>query len=134
MSLIRFLIILAVGTMLSWLAWVMALITLDPFSNPVVGPMLFYASAWLAIIGTMTLLGFFIRHWLEKTGLPFHQVATSLRQGTLLSSGLILLLMLQRTQYLNVWTFILVMLLVVGTEIFFLAGQTPRGVNHNPAS
>lgn len=124
---------LGIGTVLSWTAWVLVLTTLDPFTNPVVGPMLFYVSVWLAVIGTMTFLGFYVRHWFEKTGLPFQQIAVALRQAALLSSGFITLMLLQRAHLLNPWTFMLVVLLVVGVELFFLAGQAQRTM-HTPAT
>lgn len=134
MSLIRFLIILAIGTILSWTALIVVVTTLDPFTNPVVAPMLFFVSLWLAMIGTMTLIGFFVRHWFEKTGVPFQQTAIALRQAALISTGLAVLLFLQRAQFLNGWTFILVILLIAGVELFFLAGHTQRSANHNPVS
>lgn len=129
MSLVRFLIMVAVGTLLSWAAWTAVLLTLDPFANPVVGPLLFYVSGWLAVVGTMVLAGFFVRHWFERDGVPFVQIATALRQGLLLASVIVMSLVLQRAGVLNAWTLLLLLCIAVGIEFFYWASQ-PDGQRH----
>jgi len=126
MSLVRFIVILSVGTLLSWGTWILVVTTLDPYSDGALALTLFYTSLWLALLGTVTIISLFLRVWLEKEGVFFPQVATSLRQATFISSGVIVDLMLQGARWLNVWSGLSLAILVILLEVFFLAGQTER--------
>lgn len=126
MSLLKFLIFLSVGTILSWLTWVVVLRSLDPYSGGAVALLLFYLSLWLSAVGTMTILGFFLRAWLENDGIYFRQIGVSLRQASFVSSGVIVALCLQAARWLNVWSGLSLVVLVLMLELFFLFGQTER--------
>lgn len=126
MSLVRFLIALGVGSVLSWTAWILVLTTLDPFSGGFIVLALFYASGALALLGTLTLGGFFLRYWFEKKRIPFEQMATSLRQASTLTLGVLIGLMLQAARLMTGWTFAILIGLTIIVELFFLAGQTKR--------
>lgn len=128
MSLVRFLIILGAGTMLSWTAWVLVLLTLDPVSGGSVTLMLFYGSFFLALFGTATIAGFFLRYWLEKETVLFRQIAIALRHGTIVACGSSLALLLQGQRLLNIWSVVALVALAIVVELFFLAGQTKRPV------
>lgn len=126
MSLIRFLIILGIGTALSWTAWVLVLMTIDPITGGAVALMLFYGSFFLALFGTATIGGFFLRYWLEKETVLFRQIASAVRHGTIVASGSSLALLLQGHRLLNIWSSIALIALAIVIEMFFLAGQTKR--------
>ncbi|MBI5467387.1 MAG: hypothetical protein HY975_04220 [Candidatus Kerfeldbacteria bacterium] len=126
MSLVRFLIVLGLGTVLSWSAWVLVVALLDPQTGGVIALMLFYSSLFLALLGTLTLAGFFLRYWLEKETLIFQQVSIALRQATLLSGGATIALMLQSQRLLNIWVFLSLAIVLFVIEGFFLAGQSER--------
>lgn len=126
MSLVRFLIVLGLGTVLSWSAWILVVTLLDPQTGGLIALMLFYSSLWLAILGTLTLAGFFLRYWLEKETLIFQQVSVALRQATLLSSGATIALMLQSRRLLSLWVLLSLAIVLFVIEGFFLAGQSER--------
>lgn len=126
MSLVRFIVILSIGTLLSWGTWVVVITSLDPYTGGLLALVLFYSTFWLALMGTATVIGFFMRAWLEKNGVFFRQVATALRQGVFLSTGATLALLLQGIHWLNVWSGLSILVLTLATEIFFLAGSTDR--------
>jgi hypothetical protein len=132
MSLVRFLVILALGTLVSWVAWVIVLTSLDPLSNAFIAPALFYLSGWLALVGTLTIAGFYLRHWFERANPAFVQIATSLRQAAVVSTSAVVLFMLQRVRALNIWTFVLVIAVMLGIEFFYWAGQSQRQPQHQP--
>jgi len=126
MSLVRFLLMLSVGTLLSWLAWVMVLTNMNPAANGVAAVALFYLSLILALTGTVTMIGFFLRYWLEKEKLPFRQITISFRQATFLSVGVGLALLLQSGRLLHWWSIMMLVLVVCILEIFFLLNQSRR--------
>lgn len=126
MSLVRFLVALAIGSALSWAAWILVLLSLDPFSGGFIVIGLFYVSGSLALLGTLTLGGFFLRYWLEKDKIPFQQIATSIRQATTLTVAVLVGLLLQASRLLNGWSLVVLFLLAILTEFFFLAGQSRR--------
>lgn len=126
MSLIRFLIILGVGTALSWTAWVLVLMTLDPVSGGSVALMLFHGSFFLALFGSATIIGFFLRYWLEKETVLFRQITIAVRHATIVASGASIALLLQGQRLLNLWSILALAGLAIVIELFFLAGQTRR--------
>lgn len=137
MSLVRFLIILGAGTLLSWTAWVLVLMTLDPVSGGLVALMLFHGSFFLALFGSATIIGFFLRYWMEKEKILFRQIAIAVRHGLIVATGSTLALLLQGQRLLNVWSIIAIVALAVVIELFFLAGQTKRptsGTSHEQLS
>ena len=126
MSLVRFLAALAVGTIASWIAWVLVLTTIDPISGGTAGLLLFFGSFFLATVGTVALIGFFLRYWLEKEKILFRQIAIALRQAFLIGTGATVALMLQGTRWLTWWSTILLVVLILIIEMFFLAEQSRR--------
>jgi len=105
---------------------VLVLTTLDPVNGGSVALMLFYGSFFLALFGTATIVGFFLRYWLEKETVLFRQIAIAVRHGTIVAVGASLALLLQSQRLLNVWSSIALVALAVVIELFFLAGQTKR--------
>lgn len=133
MSLVRFLLILAVGTVLSWAAWVLVLMTMSPADGGTIAILLFYGSGWLAIFGTAAIIGFFLRYWFERETVLFRQIAIALRHGTIVSTAVSLTLFLQSRRALNLWAILAILALAIVVELFFLAGQTqPRTRQASP--
>lgn len=126
MSFVKFIITFSIGTIFSWVAWLMVLFTLDPFSGgwPVLA--LFYISLFLSLIGTLSLVNFWLRYWWEKERVVFRQFSIAVRQSILIASGVIVALMLQSIRLLNIWSLGALGLLLIVTEMFFLAGQVGR--------
>lgn len=126
MSLVRFLVALGIGSCLSWAAWVLVLTTLDPFNGGMIVIILFFLSGALAVLGTLTLGGFFLRYWLEKDAVLFVQIATSLRQATTVTAAIVVGLWLQAARLLNGWSIAALAVLFLTSELFFLVGQSRR--------
>jgi hypothetical protein len=130
MSLLRFLIVFCSGTVLSWAAWVLVIMMLNPTSGGAVALLLFFSSFFMALVGTATIIGFFLRYWMEQEKIPFRQIGIALRQAVILGTVATIALMLQGQRMLNIWSLLIMIVLAIIVESFFLAGQATRRTNH----
>lgn len=125
MSLPRFLVLLGVSTLLSWVTWGLVLFYLDP-SAGAFNVLLFAASLFLALSGTVALAGFVVRLW--RSGavefVLYRALATSVRQGFLLGALTVTVLVLQGSRLLRWWNALALLLAL--TLIETLAQQQSR--------
>ncbi len=106
----------------------LVVITLDPIHNGVIALLLFFSSFFLAVFGTTTIFGFFVRYWFEKETVLFRQIAIAVRHGLIVASGSTVALVLQGQRLVNVWSIVALVALAIVIELFFLAGQTKRPI------
>lgn len=109
---------------MAWGTWVIVIFRIDPLANPVIAPLLFFTSLFLALLGTATILGFLARVWFERTGIIYRQMTVAARQALNFSLVAAFLLLLQAGRALSPWTAVLTVLVAIGVESFFLLGQT----------
>lgn len=122
-------ILLAFGTALAWAAWILVLVRLNPYSDGLPALVLFFGSAAVAVAGTLTIAGFFLRYWLEREQVIFRQFAVASRQAIILTSGCLIVGILQLQGMLRIWSAGLVLLLVLIIELFIQAGTYRRAVH-----
>ena len=123
MTLRRYLTFIAVGTGISWLAWLLVLFRVSPDQVGGWGVALFFISLFMTLWGTLTLLGMVVRFLFLKQEIIYYQVLNSYRQGAFASLILVLILVLQSFRILAWWN---ALLLVVGlsvVEYYFLSKQ-----------
>src|SRR3990172_1312763 len=104
----HYLILMFVGTILSWLSWLMVVFFIDP-KEMAWAPLLFYFSFFLSWLGTITLTGLAIRVWLLKRDILLRQVRLSFRQGVWYAVLIVSALFLQRQQLLTWWNAVLLL-------------------------
>lgn len=80
----------------------------------------FYLSLWLAIGGALGYFGFLIREKLVQKVKWSYFVGISLREGFLLATVPVLSLMLSHFGKLNWWIFLIILIIPIGIEIYFL--------------
>jgi len=102
-----------------WSAWVVVINSVDPETTNIIGFLLFYASLFLAIMGTSAILGFTVRFILMRRELVFQQVAIAFRQSFLLAAVVISSLVLQSFQ-LFTWYNALFLIIAMTVLEFFL--------------
>lgn len=129
MSLIRFMMLLAFGTALAWAAWILVLVRLNPYTDGLPALILFFGSAAVAVAGTLTIAGFFLRYWLEREQVIFRQFAVASRQAIILTGGCLIIAILQLQGMLRIWSAGLVLLLVLIIELFIQAGTYRRAAH-----
>jgi hypothetical protein len=110
---------MAISTLLCWSAFVYVVYTVDPFATNWVGLAMFYASLFLALVGTTAIIGFLIRFVIMRRALAFRLVKEAFRQSFLFSFLIIAMLFLLSR---GLFTWYNIVLLAIGLTVleFFL--------------
>lgn len=103
MTLKGFLTIMVISTLAAWVSCAMVIFKVDPFSAGLSGFILFYASLWLALTGTISLVGLGARSLFRKEELIFRHVSNSFRQATFLALLVVGLMFFQGHRLLTWW-------------------------------
>lgn len=119
MTLKKYLITMAITTLICWACWLFVVFTINPEITNWIGFILFYASLFLALIGTSALLGFLLRFVALKQHLAFRLVKEAFRQSFLFAALIIISLILLSQ---NLFTWLNLFFLVAGLSVleFFL--------------
>lgn len=126
MPLVHYLIILMLGTLVSWGAWYTVIITVSPQQAGIWGFILFYASITCALVGTFSLLGFLIRMVLLRQELMFHKVAISFRQALFFAILIDCVLVLQSYRLLTWYNLVFLVLILTVAELFIISKRAIR--------
>ncbi len=121
MSLRTYLIGIFIGTILCWAAFVLTVLNIDPADSGVLGLTSFFGSLFFALAGTLGLIGFFARIWLSGNEIIYENIGISFRQGFLFSLSIVGIFALQSIRMLTWWNGILLVLIVIMLEFYFLA-------------
>ena len=121
MTLKKYLIGMFLSTVFCWISFGLILFYIDPVRTGILGVICFYLSLFFAIVGTLTLIGFYLRIWLSKNEVLFAHVGPSFRQAVLISIALIGCLVLQSFRLLNWWDGGLFVGSVALIEFYFLS-------------
>ena len=109
-----------------WAAFLVVIFKIDPFSSGFIGLFSFYLILFLAFMGTLSLIGFFIRSIFLKKTVLFRHIGISLRQAIMFSVLIVVSLMLQANKLFTWWNAILLILSLTLMEFFFLAREGRR--------
>ena len=125
MTLRQYLRVMILATILCWFALGMVIINIDPFATGESGFFFFYASLFLSLVGTLSLVIFLLYHWFNRSSLPLYRyVQKSFRDGMGGAAGLILLLFLQGHGLLRVWNVVLFAVVLIG--VLLLSRAKPQ--------
>lgn len=124
MTLGTYLIGISVSTVLCWAAWVLTLFNLDPSNAGTWGFLSFFTSLLFALIGTLTIIGFYLRIWFSQNEYYYENITISFRQAILASISIMGLLVLQALKILNIFDGVLFVLSIILLESYFLARRT----------
>ncbi len=116
MSLRAYLILMSLGTLACWVAWVFIL-TIDPTTAANSIFLFFYVSLFLAIVGTFSVGGFLVRRLLIKNDeVVFRHVRRTFRQSIMVAGFLIGTLILRQKGLLAWWNFGLLIVIFILLE------------------
>lgn len=117
MTLRSSLVVFGLGSGFAWTAFLLVLFTVPPETAGSVGEGFFFGSLFVALIGTLTMLGALGRTRMS-TLLPVLHLGPAFRQGALLATAATGLLLLQRFRFLRWWTVLLGVAVLVGIDLF----------------
>ncbi len=120
MSLKLYLLLLLAVTLVAWGLFGFILFSAAPENGKLV-LIAFYATLLFGVMGTFTLIGYVIRSRSSRGEELYANLGISLRQGLLLSIGLLGVLLLQSIRLLNWWDGCLLVGFLVLLEFFFLS-------------
>ena len=117
----RFTLLLASGTVLAWIGWLLVWWRINPDETGWLGIGLFYSSAVLSLTGTLFFTGKFFRTKLGAKQLLGTMIATALRQGILFTLLIIGWLALNSQRMASLWNLALLLLVLTACEFFFMS-------------
>lgn len=112
------------GTLICWAAFGIILYTANPFEAGTVAFIFFYVSMILAMTGTLTMAGLFVRILiLQRTDFVARRVTASFRQGIFLSLAMASGLFLMSRNLLTWWNIALFVAGISLLEFFFISSK-----------
>ncbi|MFC1663336.1 hypothetical protein ACFL04_04220 [Patescibacteria group bacterium] len=130
MSLKKYLISISVSTLLAWLSWVTVLFYIDPEAGWL-AHVLFHGALFLAIMGTFSVIGFYVRAKIYHEIALFKHVGISFRQAAWLSLFSIGSLVLMGAELFAWWSVSIFALSLIILEIFFLSSTKEPKHGHD---
>lgn len=119
MSHSRYIAIILVAGLFSWLGWILIVNKLSPYENVGIVLALVFLTFFIALASTFTVLGYYFRLWLFKNEIFYKHINVSLRQGVLLALIAVFSMVFQMLRVLNWWSGMLILLITVLLEMYF---------------
>jgi len=133
MALGRHLLIMLIVTLGAWIGWLAVIIQVNPEEAGFLGIVAFYLSLFLALFGSLSLLGITVRSLASKRRLQGANLLVAMRQALLWTFALLVALVLQSQSLLNIWSLTILIVLFIMLE-FFLSSIHHNSGKHNNAT
>lgn len=111
------------STFLALGAWLFVLFNIDPYESGIVGQIFFYFSFWLFVLGISVNILVWLRVKFFGSEQAVETMGLSFRQGFLLSSLALTLLILRANEYLIWWVGLLIIAGFFLVELYFLSRE-----------
>jgi hypothetical protein len=114
-------LIMGAATIIAWVGFFTIIFNFDPQEANWIIFILFYLSLFLAVSGTLSIIGFFARILLLRKRSILRYLATeSFRQATIVAAALVVTLILQSVRILTWWNMALLILAAAALEFLIL--------------
>ena len=110
---------LLVAAFVSWAAWFLVVAKLNPFESTLLALSLFFVSLLFALVCTFTLIGFYMRAFLNAQEVHQQHISISLRQAILLAVCADVCLLLLVFGLLTWWSGFLLVIVITLIEFYF---------------
>lgn len=121
MTLGRYIFFMLLSTALSWAAWLIVLLRIDPTQSGLWGFGLFYVTLFFGLAGTFSMIGLLVRVLVLKNELMFRLVFVSFRQSISYALLIVVALWLKGHHLLSWWNAIILVLILTAIEYLYLA-------------
>lgn len=108
------------ASVISWISFVVVIFQMSPFSRPFLSLSLFYATLFVALSGTFSMLFYGLRRLANQTEIHNRHLNASIRQGVLISVLLVVGLGFQRLRILTWWDGLILLGIVLMIEFYFM--------------
>ncbi|MCX6796045.1 MAG: hypothetical protein NTW06_00935 [Candidatus Falkowbacteria bacterium] len=126
MTLKQYLITMIIVTLICWLIWFYIIWSVNPETTNWFGFSLFYFSLFLALSGTASIMGFFVRFVALKKELAYRLVKEAFRQSFLFA-GLIIISLVLLSKGLFSWLNLLLLIIGLSALEYFLLSWQKQG-------
>jgi len=99
--------------------FIFLLFSVDPYQADILQKSLFFASIFIILLGSITLINFYLKVSLSNREVIFSQLKPAFRQGFLIAAGAVFLLFLQTIRVLSVWEAIILVVALILIELYF---------------
>jgi len=123
MSLRAYIWSLILSTLLALGAWLFVLFNIDPYEAGIVGQVLFYFSFWIFLLGIWVNILVWLRVKFLGGENAIETMGLSFRQGFLLATLIVLIIILNAIGYFTWWICLLVIAGIFLVELFFLSRE-----------
>lgn len=114
-------LIMGAATIIAWVGFFTIIFNFDPQEANWIIFTLFYLSLFLAVSGTLSIIGFFARILLlRKRSILRYLVSESFRQATIVAAALVVTMILQSVRILTWWNMALLILAAAALEFLIL--------------
>lgn len=121
MTLKKYLLVMSVLTAICWGIFIFVADLVNPETTNWLGFSLFYLALFIALVGTVALLGFVIRFVALKKELAFNLVRNSFRQSFLFACFIVSLLVLKSYALLSWINLLLLLVIFTILELFLIS-------------
>lgn len=119
----RYVLALALATIMSLAALYLVLTKLDPFADSKLAIILFFLSLFFSISSVSSLMGYILRLLFYPDEIFLNHFNVSLRQGILLGFSVCALMGLQTIRTLTLWNGLMIIFIGVLMEVYFMAKE-----------
>jgi hypothetical protein len=117
----RYVLSVAVASILSFLSLYLVLTKIDPITDESLALGLYFISLFLAVSSVLTLLGYFFRILFYREELFLNHFNVSLRQGIILGFCIVAIMGFQILRTLTWWNGLIIVLMCFLVELYFVA-------------
>jgi hypothetical protein len=126
MGLKGYLLFIALGTFLAWVAWVMILFNVNPEESGIAGLVMFFATLAVSIIGLLTIIMTVLRVYVLKREVFGREIRKAFRHSVLFGAIAIFSLALSSAGKFHAWHVIVLAAAALLVEYFFLQFHRER--------
>jgi len=120
----QYILTMSFSAIISWIAWVVVILNINPYETSLVGLLLFYVTLTMALASSLAIVIFVLKKLTTKKELIVARIVQgSFRQALLLTFLVIGILILQNLGYLKIWIIIVFILFITSLEFFFISSR-----------